>query len=112
MLAADIVISRAGSSTCNEIAASGTPCILIPSPNVTANHQEKNARALESNGAAAVVLESECSAQVVLQKLQQLLADKKAYQDMSKALVDMSVPDSAERLCAIMEELIRAKTKN
>ena len=111
MTAADIVISRAGSSTINEIAASGTPCILIPSPNVTANHQEKNARALESNGAVQVILESECSAQLVLDKLQQLLADKEAYQKMAKALVDMSVPDSAERLCRIMEDLIRAKTK-
>ena len=39
MAAADVIIGRAGSATCNEIAASGTPCILIPSPNVTANHQ-------------------------------------------------------------------------
>ena len=50
MAAADVVISRAGSSTCNEIAATGTPCVLIPSPNVTDNHQEKNARALEAQG--------------------------------------------------------------
>ena len=41
MAAADIIISRAGASSCNEIAAAGTPCILIPSPNVTDNHQEK-----------------------------------------------------------------------
>jgi len=32
MAAADIIISRAGASSCNEIAASGTPCVLIPSP--------------------------------------------------------------------------------
>ena len=110
MTAADIVISRAGSSTCNEIAASGTPCILIPSPNVTANHQEKNARALEANGAAVVILESDCSAEGVYRKIQELLKDQKTYRDMSKALIDMSVPDSADRLCGIMEELIREKT--
>ena len=46
MAAADVVIGRAGSATCNEIAASGTPCILIPSHNVTNNHKEKNARLL------------------------------------------------------------------
>ena len=39
MAAADVIIGRAGASTCNEIGASGTPCILIPSPNVTNNHQ-------------------------------------------------------------------------
>ena len=46
LAAADVVIGRAGSGTCNEIAAAGVPCILIPSPNVTNNHQEKNARVL------------------------------------------------------------------
>ena len=109
MAAADVVISRAGSSTCNEIAASGTPCILIPSPNVTANHQEKNARALEEQGAASVILEKECSAQKVLETVQQLLQDRQTYQNMRKALLDIAVPDSAERICTIMEELIAEK---
>ena len=63
MAAADVFISRAGASSCNEIAACGTPCILIPSPNVTDNHQEKNARVLESQGGAVVVLEKECTAE-------------------------------------------------
>ena len=110
MAAADIVISRAGSSTCNEIAASGTPCILIPSPNVTANHQEKNARALEEQGAAVVLLEAECTAQAVMEKIEKLLADRKTYETMQQALLHLAVPDSAERMCRIMEELASGKT--
>ena len=109
MTAADIVISRAGSSTCNEIAASGTPCILIPSPNVTANHQEKNARALEDQGAAAVILEAECTAQTVFDRIQNLLQNKEDYEKMRKAQLSMAVPDSAQRLCGIMEALIAKK---
>ena len=105
MTAADIVISRAGSSSCNEIAAAGIPCILIPSPNVTANHQEKNARALEEQGAAAVILEKDCTAEVVLEKIRQLLENREDYQKMRNALLTMAVPDSTERMCAIMEEL-------
>ena len=105
MTAADIVISRAGSSSCNEIAAAGIPCILIPSPNVTANHQEKNARALEEQGAAAVILEKDCTAEVVLEKIRQLLENQEDYQKMRNALLTMAVPDSTERMCAIMEEL-------
>ena len=105
MSAADIVIGRAGASTCNEIAASGTPCILIPSPNVTDNHQEKNARALEEKGAAVVVLERDCTAEGILKAVDRLLQDKKQYSTMSKALQTMSVPDSAERLCRIMEDM-------
>ena len=61
MAAADVMISRAGASTCNEIAAAGLPCILIPSPNVTNNHQEKNARVLEERKGAVVVLEKDCT---------------------------------------------------
>ena len=109
MAAADIVISRAGSSTINEIAASGTPCILIPSPNVTANHQENNARALEEKGAAMVVLEKDCTAQYVMDKIQQMLADQSDYQQTRKALHSLSVPDSAERVCDIMDKLIAQK---
>ena len=109
MAAADVVISRAGASSCNEIAASGTPCILIPSPNVTDNHQEKNARALSDNGAAALVLEPECTAKRLMEEIQGLLSDKTRYQNMQKALLKISVPDCAERLCDMMEELVAGR---
>ena len=109
MAAADIVISRAGASSCNEIAASGTPCILIPSPNVTDNHQEKNARALSDRGAAVLLLEKDCTAQAVMNEISALLQDKEKYEAMAEALKDMAVPDSAERLCNIMQALARQK---
>ena len=111
MTAADIVISRAGASTCNEIAAAGIPCILIPSPNVTANHQEKNARALEEQGAAAVILEEDCSAEKVMKTICELLENREAYNKMHEALLEIAVPDSAQRMCDIMEELTSGKTK-
>lgn len=111
MAAADLVIGRAGASSCSEIAASGTPSILIPSPNVTDNHQEKNARALGDQGAALVLLEKECTAQLLFSEITDLLADKKRYSEMQKALFAMSVPDSAERLCTVMECLIKKKEK-
>ena len=105
MTAADVVISRAGSASCNEIAATGTPCILIPSPNVTDNHQEKNARALEAEGGAIVVTEKECSASAIMDTISQLLNDPGKRSRMQTALHKMAVPDSAERICGIMEEL-------
>ncbi len=109
MAAADVFISRAGASTCNEIAASGTPCVLIPSPNVTDNHQEKNARALSDNGAATLILESECTAQRLMEEIRALTEDKKKAADMAKVLQRMAVPDSAERLCDIMLQLAKKK---
>ena len=109
MTAADVFVSRAGASTCSEIAASGTPSVLIPSPNVTDNHQEKNARALEQQGAAVVVLEKDCSAQRLFDEIVQLLEDKERYKKMTNALYTMAVPDSAERLCSVMEQLAKKK---
>ena len=107
MAAADVVISRAGASSCNEIIASGTPCLLIPSPNVTDNHQEKNARALEAKGGAVVMLEKDCSAEAFYETVKGLVEDQERYNTMRRAQLDISVPDSAERLCDIMEKLIR-----
>ncbi len=107
MAAADIVISRAGASSCNEIAASGTPCILIPSPNVTDNHQEKNSRALEEKGGAVVVLEADCTEDRLMAEIEALLADRQKYDDMRKALQNMVIPDCADRLCDVIENLAR-----
>ena len=111
MAAADVMISRAGASSCNEIAASGTPCILIPSPNVTDNHQEKNARAFAESGGAVLVLEKECTAELLMEKIVSLLADREAYERMRAAQRKMVVLDSAERLCDIIAQLAKGKTK-
>ena len=105
MAAADIVISRAGSSSCNEIAATGTPCILIPSPNVTDNHQEKNARALEAQGGAVVLLEEECTGTRLMQEVKSILSSPERQTEMRKALHRMAVPDSAQRICDALERL-------
>ena len=105
MAAADLVISRAGASSCNEIAASGTPCILIPSPNVTNNHQEKNARALFNQGAAVLVLEKDCTAETLMAEITSLLGDDARKREMEKSLQKMCVVDSAQRLCDIIKEL-------
>ena len=107
MAAADVLIGRAGSATCNEIAVTGTPCILIPSPNVTGNHQEKNARVLENGGGAVVILEKNCTPDVLYAEVQGLLADEQRHEGMSKALRGMVKIDSAERICDIVEELAK-----
>ncbi len=108
LAAADLIIGRAGSATCNEIAASGTPCILIPSPNVTNNHQEKNARVLENAGGAIVVLEKDCSPEKIYTLVQELLADETRRKEMGRKLQEMVCLDSAQRICDIVEELAQA----
>ncbi len=107
MAAADVFISRAGASSCNEIAAAGTPAILIPSPNVTDNHQEKNARVLSDRGGAVLLLEKDCTADALYETIQSLLADPQRRSAMTTALQKDVILDSAERIADIMVELTK-----
>lgn len=105
MAAADVIIGRAGASTLNEIAASGTPCIIVPSPNVTDNHQVKNAAVLADRGAAQVIHEADCTAQVLFDETRALLEDQARRRAMRRALLNLAVVDSAERICSMILEL-------
>ena len=105
MAAADVIISRAGASTCNEIGASRTPNILIPSPNVTNNHQEKNARVLAEQGGSVLILEPDCTGRRLYDEVTGLLADEQRRADMAEALKTLVRTDSTEAICRIVEEL-------
>lgn len=105
MAAADLIITRAGASSLNEIQAAGLPCIIVPSPNVTDNHQEKNARVLEHNGGALVLLEAGLTAQTLYQTVRDLLADAPRRRAMRENLQKMAVVDSAERIYGTILEL-------
>ena len=106
MAAADLIITRAGASTLNEIQAAGTPCIIVPSPNVTDNHQEKNARVLERAGGAKVLLEGEFDAASLFADIRDLLSDGKKLNAMREAMLSLSVPDATDRICGIILDTI------
>lgn len=105
MAAADLVLTRAGASSLNEIEAAGTPCIIIPSPNVTDNHQEKNARVLERGGAAVVLLEQGLTGETLYETARELLNDAPRRAAMRANLQRMAVVDSAERIYNVILEL-------
>ena len=107
MSAADVIISRAGAATCNEIGVSGTPDILIPSPNVTNNHQEKNAHVLADRDAAVLVLEKDCTPQKIYDEIRELLADENRCRAMTCKLHELVRVDSTQRICEIAQELMK-----
>lgn len=109
MAAADLIITRAGASSLNEIEAAGTPCIIVPSPNVTDNHQDKNARVLERQGAALVLNEQGLTAEALYETVQALMQDAPRRQAMREALQKMAVVDSAERILNTILELAESK---
>ncbi len=105
MAAADLILCRAGASTLSELAYMGKPVILVPSPNVTNNHQEKNARVLEKAGGAKVFLEGEFDAQSLLDTVRELLGDEDKLTEMSEAMRSLAVPGATDRICDIILSL-------
>ena len=98
MRAADLVICRAGASTISELTALGVPALIVPSPYVTNNHQEKNARVLESAGGAEVLLEKDCSGQAMFQAACGILHDGERRKQMETAMASLGIRDATERL--------------
>ncbi len=94
MAAADIVICRSGASTLSELAALSKPSILIPSPNVTNNQQYKNAKLLADKGAAVIIEDSELTADVLEDKLSEILSDENKLESMRKSASEFDVGDT------------------
>ena len=109
MAAADLIICRAGAATISEVCASALPCIMVPSPNVTNNHQEKNAMVLQGRGAAVVVPEAACSGQKLFDTAREILADPERTKSMRQAASKLAVVDSAQRIYETALELIQAR---
>ena len=107
LAAADLIICRAGAATIAEVCAGGTPCIMVPSPNVTGNHQEKNARVLESAGAAAVIREADCDGSSLYAAAKEILADAQRMRTMRTNARSMAVVDAAERIYQTALDLAR-----
>jgi len=97
--AADLVLCRAGAITCSELMVTGTPAVLVPSPNVVADHQTKNARAMERAGAARLLSEANLPTRlpdVVLE----ILDDAEKRRRMSDAARSLARPDAADEIAA------------
>ena len=107
MAAADVVIARSGAMTLTELAALGKPSILIPSPNVTENHQFFNAKTYSDAGAAVLLEESELTGEVLYATLCDLVFDRGRLCDMERACKALAHPTATARICDEVEALIR-----
>lgn len=103
--AADLVISRAGASSLSELSALGKPCILVPSPNVTEDHQTKNAMALVHKSAAQIVYDVDAAKELVPTALS-LMADKDKLNDLATNIKSLGRPDATDAIITEIEKLI------
>lgn len=103
---ADLVVSRSGSSTLGELCAAGKASLLVPSPNVTENHQEENARGLEEAGAAEVLVEQGFDAAAAIARVRALLADPERLRAMGEAARRQARLDSAVQAADLVERVV------
>ncbi|HVI42851.1 MAG TPA: undecaprenyldiphospho-muramoylpentapeptide beta-N-acetylglucosaminyltransferase [Anaerovoracaceae bacterium] len=94
--AADLVISRAGALTVSEITACGKASILIPSPNVTGNHQFFNAKVVADKGGAIIMEEKDLTDEKLLGTILRLKNNKEALNSMSAASAKVGRIDAVD----------------
>lgn len=107
LAASDIVISRCGASTLSEITALGKPSILIPYPYATDNHQEYNARALEMNGAAIVILDRDLNSDILYNEVADMLMKPEKIKQMAERSRTLGRTDAANSIAMIAERLVQ-----
>lgn len=92
---ADVVVGRAGASTLSELALVGRPTILVPYPFAADNHQEFNARAFVSAGAARMILDRELDGPRLAGELRGLLEDHTSRPAMAACMKRLATPNAA-----------------
>lgn len=102
---ADLVISRAGASSISELCLLGKSTILVPSPNVSEDHQTKNAQALSTRGAAVMVADKDAKEQLVDEALR-LISDESKLNELGANAQAMAQLNSADRIADEILKLI------
>jgi UDP-N-acetylglucosamine--N-acetylmuramyl-(pentapeptide) pyrophosphoryl-undecaprenol N-acetylglucosamine transferase len=104
---ADLVICRAGATTCAELAAAGKASIMIPLPTAADDHQRKNAEALEKAGAAKMILQRDLDGESLANEIGRLIESPDTITEMETAAKSLGREDAAKKTADLIEELKR-----
>ena len=103
---ADIIISRAGAIAISELCCVGKPTILIPSPNVSEDHQTKNAQAVVNKMAALLVKDKEADGKLVI-CLKEIIGDEKKQKQLSENIKKLAAINAANIIADEVIELTK-----
>jgi len=103
---ADVVISRAGAISVSELCLVKKPVILVPSPNVSEDHQTKNAMALVNKNAAIMVKDIEAKENLIPEALR-LLSDSSQCSELTKNIAELGKPNATQEIVDQLEALIK-----
>ncbi len=104
--AADVIVGRAGAGTISELCVIGKPVVLVPSPNVSDDHQTKNALALVSKDAALMVTDGAARVELLPQLLN-LIADEAKMQELGDHILTLALPDADVVIAQEVLDLIK-----
>jgi len=105
----DLIICRAGATSCAEIAAAGKAAIMIPLPTAADDHQRKNAEALVGKGAAKMILQPDLSGESLAREIKELIENPERITEMERAAKKMARADAAKVTVDLIEDLARGK---
>ncbi|MFC4770213.1 undecaprenyldiphospho-muramoylpentapeptide beta-N-acetylglucosaminyltransferase [Effusibacillus consociatus] len=103
----DILVSRAGATTIAEVTALGIPGIYIPSPYVTNNHQEHNARWLADEGAGIMIKESDLTPDLLYDTISSLIESPSKLQEMKKRSRGLGIPEALSNIHQAVMDLLK-----
>jgi UDP-N-acetylglucosamine--N-acetylmuramyl-(pentapeptide) pyrophosphoryl-undecaprenol N-acetylglucosamine transferase len=104
--AADLILSRAGATTCAELIAAQKASLLIPFARAADNHQALNAAALKNAGGADVIPEGEATPHVLAGKIRFFLEHPERLTDMEKNLARLKTDSAAHRIAGLCFEMM------
>ncbi len=102
---ADLVICRAGATTCAELSAAGKAAIMIPLPTAADDHQRKNAEALQKAGAAKMILQRDLNGESLANEILDLINEPEKISAMETLTKKLARRDAAEVTVNLIEEL-------
>ena len=105
--ASDLVLCRAGAMTVSELVAIGKPAIFIPSPYVTANHQEYNARTLVDKNAAKMILEKDLNEDILYEVICDVISNDDKLKEMGQNAKKCGIVNSLEKIEEIIESIVK-----
>ena len=109
--AADLALGRAGGTTIAELTACGVPCILVPYPHATDDHQRHNARSLAECGAAVVLEQADFTPRILAGIIRKFFGDEALAKRMHQASLDRGRPAAAADIAAKLRTLVRPAPK-
>jgi UDP-N-acetylglucosamine--N-acetylmuramyl-(pentapeptide) pyrophosphoryl-undecaprenol N-acetylglucosamine transferase len=101
---ATLVVARAGAGTVNECCQLGMPALYVPLPGARGDEQTANARLVERAGGAVLVPQAMLTPDLLVRRVQILLADPAKLKQMGEQARILAIPDAAERLVALLTQ--------